>query len=121
MARTTNRAAEREKRHRRIRRRIAGSAARPRLCVTKTLCHLYAQVIDDEAGRTLAQASTLDSELRAVVSGPNRKAAAQVAAKLVERATQAGIKQVVFDRGGYPYHGVVSAFAEACRKGGLEF
>jgi len=121
MARVTNRAAEREKRHRRIRRRISGSAARPRLCVTKTLSHLYAQVIDDEAGRTLVQASTLDPELRASVTGPNRKAAAKVAAALAARAAQAGIKQVVFDRGGYPYHGVVSAFAEACREGGLEF
>lgn len=121
MAKATNRSAEREKRHLRIRRRLAGSAARPRLCVTKTLHHLYAQVIDDEAGRTLAQASTLDREVRESVSGPNRKAALVVAAKLVERATQAGVKAVVFDRGGYPYHGVVSAFAEACRKGGLEF
>jgi large subunit ribosomal protein L18 len=121
MARMTNRAAEREKRHRRIRRRIIGSAARPRLCVTKTLSHLYAQVIDDSVGVTLAQASTLDSELRSDVSGPNRKAAEKVAAKLVERASKAGIREVVFDRGGYPYHGVVSAFAEACRKGGLQF
>lgn len=121
MGRMTNRAAEREKRHRRIRRRISGSAVRPRLCVTKTLSHLYAQVIDDEAGRTLAQASTLDADLRGGVTGPNRKAAVKIAAKIVERATEAGIKQVVFDRGGYPYHGVVSAFAEACREGGLEF
>jgi large subunit ribosomal protein L18 len=117
----TNRAAEREKRHRRIRRRIIGSAARPRLCVTKTLSHLYAQIIDDSVGATLAQASTLDSELRGDVSGPNRKAAEKVAAKLVERASKAGIREVVFDRGGYPYQGVVSAFAEACRKGGLQF
>ncbi len=121
MAGMTNRAAEREKRHRRIRRRIIGSAARPRLCVTKTLSHLYAQVIDDSVGATLVQASTLDPELRGDVSGPNRKAAVAVAAKLAERAAQAGIKEVVFDRGGYPYHGVVSAFAEACREGGLEF
>lgn len=121
MAKAMNRAAEREKRHRRIRRQIAGTAVRPRLCVTKTLNHLYAQVIDDEAGRTLVQASTLDRELRGDVSGPNRKAALAVAAKLAERAGKAGIKEVVFDRGGYPYHGVVSAFAEACREGGLEF
>jgi len=89
--------------------------------VTKTLSHLYGQVIDDSVGRTLVQASTLDRELRGDVSGPNRKAAEKVAAKLVERAAQAGIKDVVFDRGGYPYHGVVLAFAEACRKGGLQF
>ncbi len=121
MARMMNRAAQREKRHRRLRRRILGSAVRPRLCVTKTLCHLYAQVIDDSAGATLAQASTLDPAVRGNVTGPNRDAAAKVAAVLVERAKQAGVAQVVFDRGGYPYHGVVSAFAEACRKGGLEF
>jgi large subunit ribosomal protein L18 len=85
------------------------------------LGHLYAQVIDDSVGTTLAQASTLDRELRGEVGGPNRKAAIKVAAKLAERASQAGIKRVVFDRGGYPYHGVGAAFAEACREGGLEF
>jgi large subunit ribosomal protein L18 len=121
MAKMTNRAAEREKRHRRIRRRIAGTDARPRLCVTKTLKHLYAQVIDDSVGRTLVQASTLDREVRETVGGPNRDAAVKVASVLVARAAQAGVKEVVFDRGGHPYHGVVSAFAEACRKGGLEF
>lgn len=121
MARMANRAAERVKRHSRIRRRVIGSSERPRLCVTKTLGHLYAQVIDDSVGATLVQASTLDRELRGEVGGPNRKAAAKVAAKLTERASQAGIKRVVFDRGGYPYHGVVAAFAEACREGGLEF
>lgn len=121
MARVTNRAAEREKRHRRIRRRIVGTPMRPRLCVTKTLSHLYAQVIDDSVGKTLVQASTLDREVRGTVGGPNRDAAAKIAAVLTVRAAEAGIKEVVFDRGGYPYHGVVSAFAEACRKGGLEF
>ncbi len=121
MARMTNRAAEREKRHDRIRRRVTGSSERPRLCVTKTLCHFYAQIIDDSAGTTLVQASTLDRELRGEIGGPNRKSVVKVAAKLAERASQAGIKRVVFDRGGYPYHGVVSSFAEACREGGLEF
>ncbi|MEW5826818.1 MAG: 50S ribosomal protein L18 [Candidatus Bipolaricaulota bacterium] len=121
MARLTNRAAEREKRHRRIRKHVVGSSVRPRLCVTKTLHHLYAQVIDDGAGRTLAQASTLDPEVRSDVKGPNRVAAAKVAAKLAERAAKAGVVAVVFDRGGYPYHGVISAFAEACREGGLDF
>jgi large subunit ribosomal protein L18 len=121
MAKMTNRAAEREKRHSRIRRHIVGSSGRPRLCVTKTLSHFYAQIVDDTAGTTLVQASTLDRELRDEVAGPNRQAVVKVAAKLAERASQAGIKQVVFDRGGYPYHGVVSAFAEACREGGLEF
>ena len=116
-----DRAVERLKRHRRIRRRIRGTSERPRLCVTKTLRHLYAQVIDDEAGRTLVQASTLEPELRADVSGPNVAAAEKLGTILAERASESGIESVVFDRGGYPYHGVISSFAEACRKGGLRF
>lgn len=120
MART-NRGLERQKRHRRIRKQVIGSSDRPRLCITKTLRHLYAQVIDDGAGRTVAQASTLDPGLRGDVKGPNAKTAVRVAALLVERAGQAGVRAVVFDRCGHPYHGVVSAFAEECRKGGLEF
>ncbi len=116
-----DRAAERLKRHRRIRRKICGTSERPRLCVTKTLRHLYAQVIDDEAGRTLVQASTLEPELRADVSGPNVAAAEKLGTILAERASENGIEGVVFDRGGHPYHGVISSFAEACRKGGLRF
>ncbi len=116
-----NRAAEREKRHRRLRRRVRGTSERPRLCIHKTLQHLYAQVIDDTSGRTLVHASTLDRELRASVSGSNRAAAASLGAALAERAREAGVDAVVFDRGGHPYHGVISAFAEACRKGGLKF
>jgi large subunit ribosomal protein L18 len=116
-----NRAAERVKRHQRIRKRIQGTMERPRLCVTKTLRHLYAQIIDDATGRTLVQASTLDPELRSEANGPNVKTAVKVATKLAERAAAAGIESVVFDRGGHPYHGVISAFAEACRKGGLRF
>jgi large subunit ribosomal protein L18 len=116
-----DRAAERVKRHQRIRKRIAGTVERPRLCVTKTLRHLYAQVIDDETGQTLAQASTLDREIRGGVSGPNRKAAETLGAALAARALEKGIETVVFDRGGHPYLGVISAFAEACRKGGLRF
>ncbi len=116
-----DRATERLKRHRRIRRKIRGTDDRPRLCVTKTLRHLYAQVIDDEAGRTLAHASTLDPELRAGVSGPNVAAAEKLGALLAGRASERGIEAVVFDRGGHPYHGVISSFAEACRKGGLRF
>jgi len=115
------RTSERVKRHRRIRKRIRGTSDRPRLCVTKTLRHLYAQVIDDDLGRTLTQASTLEPELRASVSGPNVAAAQRVGAILAERASEKGIEAVVFDRGGHPYHGVVSSFAEACRKGGLRF
>lgn len=116
-----DRSAERLKRHRRIRRKIRGTSERPRLCVTKTLRHLYAQVIDDEARRTLVQASTLEPELRADVSGPNVAAAEKLGTILAERALESGIEGVVFDRGGHPYHGVISSFAEACRKGGLRF
>lgn len=116
-----DRAAERLKRHRRIRRKIRGTSERPRLCVTKTLRHLYAQVIDDEAGRTLVQASTVEPELRADLSGPNVAAAEKLGTILAERALKSGIESVVFDRSGHLYHGVISSFAEACRKGGLRF
>lgn len=116
-----DRADERLKRHRRIRRRIRGTSERPRLCVTKTLRHMYAQIVDDDAGRTLAQTSTLEPELRGAVSGPNTAAAEKLGTILAERASEKGIQAVVFDRGGHPYHGVISSFAEACRKGGLRF
>ena len=116
-----DRATERLKRHRRIRRKIRGTSERPRLCVTKTLRYLYAQVIDDEAGRTLVQASTIEPEIRGDVSGPNVSAAEKLGTILAERASKDGIEAVVFDRGGHPYHGVISSFAEACRKGGLRF
>ena len=116
-----DRAAERLKRHRRIRKKIRGTSERPRLCVTKTLRHLYAQVIDDDAGRTLVQASTIEPGLRADVSGPNVAAAERLGTILAERASESGIEEVIFDRGGHLYHGVISSFAEACRKGGLRF
>lgn len=116
-----SRSAERVKRHRRIRVKVSGTAERPRLCVTKTLRHMYAQVIDDQAGKTLVQASTLDSELRGGMAGANIKTAEKLGAALAARALEANIESVVFDRGGHPYHGVISAFAEACRKGGLRF
>ena len=116
-----DRGTERLKRHRRIRKRIRGTSERPRLCVTKTLRHVYAQVIDDETGRTLTQASTLEPEIRGDVSGPNVAAAEKLGTVLAERASKNGVEAVVFDRGGHPYHGVISSFAEACRKGGLRF
>jgi len=116
-----DRSGERAKRHRRIRKKILGTGERPRLCVTKTLHHLYAQLIDDQAGRTLVHVSTLDREIRDNVSGPNIEAAGKLGAILAARALEKGIDTVVFDRGGHPYHGVISAFAEACRKGGLQF
>lgn len=116
-----SRSAERIKRHRRIRAKVSGTVERPRLCVTKTLRNMYAQVIDDQAGRTLVQASTLDSELRGDIAGANIKTAEKLGAALAARALEQNIEAVVFDRGGHPYHGVISAFAEACRKGGLRF
>ena len=116
-----DRQAERSKRHRRIRKKVHGTAERPRLCVAKSLRHIYAQVVDDETGRTLAAASTLDSGLRETIRGCNVPAAAKVGELLSERAKEQGIQAVVFDRGGYLYHGVVASLADACRKGGLEF
>lgn len=116
-----DRKAERIKRHRRLRRTVHGTAQRPRLCVSKSLRHVYAQVIDDEAGRTLVTASTVEVALRDEVTGSNIVAAQRVGALLAQRAKEKEIESVVFDRGGYPYHGVVAALADACRKGGLRF
>ena len=116
-----NRAAERVKRHKRLRKKVSGTGARPRLCIAKTLRHLYAQVIDDEARVTLLHASTLEPGLRADLRGANVASAEKLGAVLAERAKENGITTVVFDRGGHVYHGVIKAFAEACRKGGLEF
>lgn len=121
MARAS-RAALRKKRHVRVRRKMMGTAVRPRLNVFRSLSHIYAQVIDDEQGRTLVAASTLDQELRDQLSGKNKTEQAKLVGALVaERALAQGIKQVVFDRGGYPYHGRVRALAEASREKGLDF
>lgn len=112
------------KRHMRIRRRIFGTPERPRLCVFKSLHHIYAQIIDDtppEGSRTLVAASTLDPEIRGKIKSDNIEAARLVGALIAQRALARGIKKVVFDRGGYPYHGKVRALAEAAREGGLEF
>ena len=98
-----------------------GTEARPRLCVSKSIRHIYAQVIDDEAGRTLVSASTLEKDVRDKVSGSNKAAAEQVGQLLAERAMEKKIETVVFDRGGHPYHGVIATLAETCRKGGLRF
>lgn len=108
----------------RIRRRIRGTPERPRFCVFKSLRHIYAQLIDDtppEGSRTLVAASTLDPEIRGKIKSDNVEAARLVGALIAQRALARGIKKVVFDRGGYPYHGKVRALAEAAREGGLEF
>jgi large subunit ribosomal protein L18 len=108
--------------HDRVRRRVAGTAARPRLCVYRSLGHIYAQVIDDLAGRTIVSASSLDKTTREQTKGGGNVAAAKVVGKAIaERARAAGIQQVVFDRGGYKYHGRVQALANAAREAGLNF
>ncbi len=107
----------RAKRHRRVRKKVVGTAQRPRLAVYRSNRHIYAQVIDDFAGKTLAAASTL-----AAAGGGDPKALAKaVGKKVAEAAKAAGIKQVTFDRGGFMYHGRVQAVAEGAREGGLEF
>ncbi|MGC2192083.1 MAG: 50S ribosomal protein L18 [Candidatus Dormiibacterota bacterium] len=113
------RSGARHHRHKRVRSRVTGSASRPRLCVYRSLRHVYAQVVDDGTGRTLAAASTAEPTTEA--KGANRASAAAVGKIVGERALAAGIKQVVFDRGGYLYHGRVQALADAAREAGLEF
>ena len=117
-----DRARERSRIHARIRRKLSGAANRPRLCVYRSLAHIYARVVDDLAGKTLVAASTLEGE----VCGDRKKAGNIAGAKLVgkaiaERAKAKGIEAVVFDRGGYLYHGRVKALAEAARESGLKF
>ena len=110
----------RRRRHQRVRKRVVGTAERPRLAVFRSDNHITAQVIDDVAGRTLAAASTVERDLRGAATG-NKEAAATVGRLLAERAKAAGIQQVVFDRGGFLYHGRVAAMADAAREAGLEF
>jgi len=114
-----NRKAERERRHVRVRRKVSGTAECPRLCVYRSNNNLYVQIIDDVAGTTLAQASTLDKEVKTKHS--NKEAAKEVGNLIAKRALEKNIKSVVFDRGGYIYHGVVKELADAAREGGLEF
>jgi large subunit ribosomal protein L18 len=117
-----NREAMRLRRHRRVRKDIGGSADRPRLNVYRSLSQIYAQVIDDRAGRTLAAASSLEADVRTSLQGKNKTDQARLIGRLVaERALAKGVKQVVFDRGGYRYHGRVRALADAARQAGLEF
>jgi large subunit ribosomal protein L18 len=108
----------RQRRHRRIRGKVVGSAERPRLAVARSNKRIYAQIIDDARGHTLAAAGSHESALRDLAKGP---AAAEVGKLLAERAKQAGVEQVVFDRGGYKYHGRVKSLADGAREGGLEF
>jgi large subunit ribosomal protein L18 len=110
------------RRHARVRARVDGTTARPRLNVFRSLSNIYAQVIDDSQGVTLASASTIDKEVAAQIEGKNKTDAARIVGRVVaERAKNAGITKVVFDRGGYKYHGRIAALAEGAREAGLEF
>ena len=110
---------QRLRRHKRVRAKISGTAARPRLNVFRSNANIYAQIIDDENGVTLLSASTLDKEFNGY--GGNREAAKAVGEMIAKKAAEKGITEVVFDRGGYVYHGRVQALAEAAREGGLKF
>lgn len=109
----------RKKRHLRVRNRLSGTAARPRLCVFRSLAHIYAQIIDDEKGVTLTAASSVEKDFEG--SGSNIAGAKKVGAAIAKKALEKGISEVVFDRGGYIYHGRIAALAEAAREGGLKF
>lgn len=115
----TDRKAERIRRHIRVRRKISGTAERPRLCVYRSNKNLFVQVIDDVNGVTLVQASTLDKEVK--TKHANKEAAKEVGALVAKRAMEKNITTVVYDRGGYVYHGVVKELAEAAREAGLQF
>jgi large subunit ribosomal protein L18 len=109
------------RRHRRVRKKVHGTAARPRRAVYRSNKHISVQVIDDDEGRTIAAASTVEADQRSTGSGGSVAAATRVGELIAERAKAAGVTQVVFDRGGYAYHGRVAAIAEAARNAGLEF
>jgi len=109
------------RRHRRVRKKIHGTAVRPRLAVFRSNRHVSVQVIDDDAGTTLAAASTHEADLRSAGSGASVEAATRIGKLVAERSKAAGIEQVVFDRGGFAYHGRIAAVASAAREAGLEF
>ncbi len=119
MIKKIDRQAERQRRHKRVRTKINGTAERPRLCVFRSNSNLYVQIIDDDKATTLAQASTLDKEVK--TKHANKEAAKEVGALIAKRALEKNIKTVVFDRGGYIYHGVIKELADAAREAGLEF
>ena len=119
MVKKTDRKMERQRRHIRVRRKISGTAERPRLCVYRSNSNIYAQIIDDVDGNTLVAASTLDKEIK--TKHANKEAAKEVGTLIAKRAADKKIVDVVFDRGGYIYHGVIKELAEAAREGGLKF
>lgn len=113
---------QRMRRHKRVRKHVSGTAERPRLCVFRSSSNIYAQIIDDSAAKTLVSASSLDKEIKAnLKNGGNKEAAKEVGMQVAKRALEKGIKQVVFDRGGYIYHGRVAELAAGAREGGLDF
>ena len=114
-------AVSQERRRNRVRRAVRGTAARPRLTVFRSSKHIYVQLIDDDLGRTVASASTTEPSVRGSETGANVSAATRVGQAVAERAKAAGVSKVVYDRGGYKYHGRVAAVAEAARAAGLEF
>jgi large subunit ribosomal protein L18 len=120
MTALVSRSAARHKRHTRLRLRVSGSTARPRLAIFRSLNHIYAQVIDDTTGRTLAAASSLEPDMRSS-KGSKSSDATAVGRMVAERARAAGIGQVVFDRAGFRYHGRVKSLADAAREAGLDF
>ena len=119
MIKKTNRKLEREKRHARVRNKVSGTAERPRLCVYRSNANLYVQIIDDVGGNTIVSASTLDKNVKNKHS--NKEAAKELGTLIAKKALDKKIETVVFDRGGYIYHGVVKELAEAAREGGLRF
>ena len=119
MVSKTNRKLERERRHIRVRTKISGTAECPSLCVFRSNSNVYAQIIDDTKGVTIVSASTLDKSVKTKHS--NKEAAAEVGTLVAKRALEKNIKTVVFDRGGYVYHGIIKELAEAAREAGLEF
>jgi len=120
MVKRPDTAAQRQRRHRRVRAKISGTAERPRLNVFRSLNHIYAQIIDDKAGVTLCSASSLDASLKGNPGG-NKEAARAVGKLIAQRAKEKSVTNVVFDRGGYLYHGRVQELAEGARENGLEF
>lgn len=112
----------RKRRHMRVRAKVIGTTARPRLCVFRSLKNIHAQVIDDSTGNTLVSASSLDTDIKSKITGKKKtEIAEQVGSLVAQRALNKGIKQLAFDRGGYKYHGRIKALAEAARKAGLGF
>ncbi|MBR2615040.1 MAG: 50S ribosomal protein L18 [Clostridia bacterium] len=117
-----NKNEDRQKRHRRVRKKVSGTASAPRLCVYRSLNHIYAQIIDDTVGNTLVASSTLDKEVKAQIEGKTKKEEAKIVGEvLAKKALAKGIEKVVFDRGGYIYTGRVESLADGAREAGLKF